>query len=147
MDTSLRISDVFTIFEINIRLFPSSHFCCNVLFFIEIKKPSNNILWPESNRETKTLIFKCRNCANNYEQADNFVVFKNEIKVAEPFSFHDVYADPTLPRIQRECKRCHFKEACYFQSASFLPDEPMTLYFVCANPTCGFQVQEEKSQS
>jgi DNA-directed RNA polymerase II subunit RPB9 len=105
---------------------------------------SNNILWPEADRESKTLLYKCRNCPYQ-ERADVTCVYKNEIKVAEPFHFHDVYADPALPRIQRECKKCHHKEACYFQSASIAWDEPMTLYYVCANPLCGFQTTDEKT--
>lgn len=57
----------------------------------------------------------------------------------------DVWADNSLPRLTKECRRCRHKEAVYFQSASFLTEDPMTLYFVCCNPNCGHQWVDESA--
>lgn len=130
---------------------------------------SNNMLYPKEDKIRKKLNYACRNCGHS-EPADNPRVYRNEILHSEEWVFiivhkvlcrwfdllcdyshivssrektvvfHDVAADPTLPRTNARCPKCEHKEAVVFQSAPTRANEAMVLYFVCVN--CGHRWKE-----
>ncbi|XP_060553038.1 DNA-directed RNA polymerase II subunit RPB9-like [Ruditapes philippinarum] len=109
--------------------------------FVGIKfcKECNNMLYPKEDKESRNLLYACRNC--DYQQiADNPCIYVNKIthEVDELTQIiGDVIADPTLPRTeQHPCPRCSHKESVFFQSHSTRALEGMRLYYVCTNPQC-----------
>lgn len=105
----------------------------NCLFF------SNNMLYPKEDKESRNLLYACRNC--DYQQiAENPCIYVNKIthEVDELTQIiGDVIADPTLPRTEdHPCPRCKHKEAVFFQSHSTRAEEGMRLYYVCTNSQC-----------
>ncbi|XP_045165556.1 DNA-directed RNA polymerase II subunit RPB9-like [Mercenaria mercenaria] len=109
--------------------------------FVGIKfcKECNNMLYPKEDKESRNLLYACRNC--DYQQiADNPCIYVNKIthEVDELTQIiGDVIADPTLPRTeQHPCPRCSHKESVFFQSHSTRAEEGMRLYYVCTNPQC-----------
>jgi DNA-directed RNA polymerase II subunit RPB9 len=86
------------------------------------------------------LYYACRNCAYR-ERAESAVVYEHHLKstkMDESGHFANLSSDPTLPRVTAACAKCNFDVAVYFQSQSRRADTKMTLYYVCANPTCGY---------
>ncbi|XP_068683030.1 DNA-directed RNA polymerase II subunit RPB9-like [Montipora capricornis] len=109
--------------------------------FVGIKfcQECNNMLYPKEDKESKVLLYACRNC--DYQQeADNSCIYVNKIthEVNELTQIvTDVIADPTLPRTDEHfCPKCHHKEAVFFQSQSSKADQ-MRLYYVCTAVNCG----------
>ncbi|XP_070578318.1 DNA-directed RNA polymerase II subunit RPB9-like [Ptychodera flava] len=109
--------------------------------FVGIKfcQECNNMLYPKEDKESKVLLYACRNC--DYQQeADNTCIYVNKIQheVDELTQIvADVIADPTLPRTEdHPCPRCGQREAVFFQSQSARAEEGMRLYYVCAAPNC-----------
>lgn len=109
--------------------------------FVGIKfcQECNNMLYPKEDKESKVLLYACRNC--DYQQeADNSCIYVNKIthEVNELTQIvTDVIADPTLPRTDEHfCPKCRHKEAVFFQSQSSKADQ-MRLYYVCTAVNCG----------
>ncbi|EEB05124.1 DNA-directed RNA polymerase II complex subunit Rpb9 [Schizosaccharomyces japonicus yFS275] len=98
----------------------------------------NNMLYPREDKVNRTLRLACRNCDYS-EVAAGSMVYRHELmnSTGETAGVtQDVASDPTLPRTEKECKRCHQSECVFFQSQSRRADTKMTLFFVCAY--CGF---------
>jgi len=109
--------------------------------FVGIKfcQECNNMLYPKEDKETRVLLYACRNC--DYKQiADNNCVYVNKIthdidELARVVS--DVIHDPTLPRTREHpCPQCGHKEAVFFQGQSRRAEEDMRLYYVCTDSKC-----------
>jgi len=89
--------------------------------FVGIKfcQECNNMLYPKEDKESRKLLYACRNC--DYQQeADNMCIYVNKIQhdVDELTQIiGDVIADPTLPRTEdHPCNKCGHREAVFFQS-------------------------------
>ncbi|KAI9278583.1 DNA-directed RNA polymerase II subunit RPB9 [Phascolomyces articulosus] len=99
----------------------------------------NNLLYPREDKANRRLLFACRNCQYE-EDADNLCVYRHEIIHAaseQTMIVSDLSADPTLPRTNVICEKCGSQEAVFFQSTSRRADAKMTLFYVCANRSCG----------
>ncbi|KAI4154526.1 MAG: hypothetical protein LQ340_001615 [Diploschistes diacapsis] len=97
----------------------------------------SNMLYPKEDRESNTLIFACRTCQFS-EPAPSSCVYRNTLSntVGETAGVtQDVGSDPTLPRSNKECPRCHELEAVFFQSQQRTSETGMQLFYVCCN--CG----------
>ncbi|XP_028409785.1 DNA-directed RNA polymerase II subunit RPB9-like [Dendronephthya gigantea] len=109
--------------------------------FVGIKfcQECNNMLYPKEDKDSKILLYACRNC-DYQERADNSCIYVNKImhEVNELTQIvADVIADPTLPRThEHQCPRCGYGEAVFFQSQSSKADQ-MKLYYVCTQVDCG----------
>mmetsp|Transcript_8711 Transcript_8711/g.12025 ORF Transcript_8711/g.12025 Transcript_8711/m.12025 type:complete len:116 (-) Transcript_8711:190-537(-) len=105
----------------------------------------NNMLYPKEDKQSKTLLFQCRNCGHK-ENASHPRISRNEILQSTDDQYtvivHDLASDPTLPRTNARCQKCGFRQAVYFQSLSSKAKESMTLYFVCCAPNCGHRWKE-----
>jgi len=109
--------------------------------FVGIKfcQECNNMLYPREDKETRVLLYACRNC--DYKQiADNNCVYVNKIthEVDELARIvPDVIHDPTLPRTKEHpCPQCSHKEAVFFQGQSRRAEDDMRLYYVCTDAKC-----------
>nr|CAG4641359.1 EOG090X0J86 [Eulimnadia texana] len=96
----------------------------------------NNMLYPKEDKESRVLMYACRNC--DYKQmADNNCVYVNKVmhEIDELTQIvADVISDPTLPRTEdHPCPKCSNREAVFFQSASRRAEDEMRLYYVCTN--------------
>ncbi|XP_075245592.1 DNA-directed RNA polymerase II subunit RPB9-like [Convolutriloba macropyga] len=102
----------------------------------------HNMLYPLENKETKQLMYSCRNCAYQV-LAENNCIYVNKIlhEVDELTQINpDVATDPTLPRSEdHQCpKKCSINgESVFFQAQSKRAEDEMRLYYVCCNPQCG----------
>uniref|UniRef100_A0A060T4U6 DNA-directed RNA polymerase subunit n=1 Tax=Blastobotrys adeninivorans TaxID=409370 RepID=A0A060T4U6_BLAAD len=97
----------------------------------------NNMLYPKEDRVNQRLLYSCRNC-DYVEIADNPKIFRNELQAAIGETAgvtQDIGSDPTLPRSDRECTKCHEKECVFFQSQQRRAETTMVLFFVCLS--CG----------
>ncbi|WAR20389.1 RPB9-like protein [Mya arenaria] len=102
---------------------------------------NNNMLYPKEDKESRNLLYACRNC--DYQQiAENPCIYVS-CKCKTMFYSEltqiigDVIADPTLPRTDdHPCPRCGHKESVFFQSHSTRAEEGMRLYYVCTNSQC-----------
>ncbi|KAK9460797.1 uncharacterized protein V1516DRAFT_677681 [Lipomyces oligophaga] len=95
----------------------------------------NNMLYPKVDEQNQRLLYACRNCSYR-ELASDARVYRNEIlaDVSETAGVTlDVASDPTLPRSNKECPRCHGKEAVFFQSQQRKAETNMVLFYVCTN--------------
>ncbi|XP_052537318.1 DNA-directed RNA polymerase II subunit RPB9 isoform X1 [Tympanuchus pallidicinctus] len=105
----------------------------------------NNMLYPKEDKESRVLLYACRNC--DYQQeADSSCIYVNKIthEVDELTQIiADVSQDPTLPRTEdHPCQKCGHKEAVFFQSHSARAEDAMRLYYVCTAPHCGHRWTE-----
>lgn len=85
------------------------------------------MLYPKEDVQTRQLRLACRNCDYS-ELAAGTLVFVNELqsRAGETAGVTtDVGADPTLPRSNKECPRCHAQEAVFFQSQARRADTKM----------------------
>ncbi|KAG4105018.1 hypothetical protein H8356DRAFT_1366122 [Neocallimastix lanati (nom. inval.)] len=92
----------------------------------------NNLLYPKEDRDTKQLLYACRNCEHQ-EEAKNQCVYRHAVKhtpIEETMVITDLSADPTYPRDNNH-------PSVYFQSRSRRADTSMRLYFACCNKECG----------
>ncbi|KAI9137110.1 DNA-directed RNA polymerase II subunit RPB9-like protein [Paraphysoderma sedebokerense] len=104
----------------------------------------NNMLYPKEDRGGRRLLYACRNCEHQ-EPAIQHCVFRREIlhlSSEQTLVTSDIASDPTLPRTERYCPNCNYKECAYFQSKSNSKDAKMTLYFICCNKSCGHRWTE-----
>lgn len=93
---------------------------------------SSNMLYPRENRETSTLMYRCRTC--NYEEvATSYCVFRNQLstQIMETAGVTtEVGSDPTLPRAKKHCTRCDGDESVFFQSQQRTADTKMVRWVV-----------------
>ncbi|WAR20422.1 RPB9-like protein [Mya arenaria] len=105
----------------------ASSWCC-------LNMARNNMLYPKEDKESRNLLYACRNC--DYQQiAENPCIYVS-CKCKTMFYSEltqiigDVIADPTLPRTDdHPCPRCGHKESVFFQSHSTRAEEGMRLYY------------------
>ncbi|ELT91235.1 hypothetical protein CAPTEDRAFT_195976 [Capitella teleta] len=106
---------------------------------IKFCQECNNMLYPKEDKDSRVLLYACRNCEYKQE-ADNPCIYVNKIQheVDELTQIiADVVADPTLPRTgDHPCPQCGHKEAVFFQSQSRRAEEGMRLYYVCSLANC-----------
>ena len=97
--------------------------------------PSNNMLYPREDKEDRKLLFACRNCPYT-EFASTPLVFKHQLitNIEETAGVTTgIGADPTLPRSDKECPKCHEHDVVFFQSQQKRAETTMILFFVCNN--------------
>jgi len=90
-------------------------------------------------KDRKELLYACRQCPY-FEKATNPCVYAHDLIVSTRESAgvtQDLGSDPTLPRANEECPKCHARENVYYQGQGKRTDTKMTLFFVCLNPHCG----------
>eukprot|EP00834_Sanchytrium_tribonematis_P003584 NODE_142_length_15935_cov_1.439126.p14 type:complete len:139 gc:universal NODE_142_length_15935_cov_1.439126:11538-11122(-) len=106
-----------------------------------------NLLYPEEDRESKTLNMKCKNC-DFVTIADNTLIYRNELTRDELKSGlklnDDIIYDCTLPRISKGCPDCEGTDAIYFSNRSTSRNADLRLTFVCCQ--CKSQYSEEDYQ-
>ncbi|ORY79940.1 DNA-directed RNA polymerase II complex subunit Rpb9 [Protomyces lactucae-debilis] len=105
-----------------------------------------NLLYPREDKENRRLIYACRNCEYS-EQAPESRIYRNELLSKEGETAgvtQDLGADPTLPRSDKECPRCHETKAVFFQSQQRKADTKMTLFYVCTG--CGIIFEDPEVQ-
>lgn len=93
----------------------------------------NNMLYPREDKDQQRLLFECRTCTYA-EEAGTPLVYRHELitNIGETAGVvQDIGSDPTLPRSDRECPRCHSHENVFFQSQQRRKDTSMVLFFVC----------------
>ena len=98
---------------------------------------SNDLLYPQEDRERKVLVLVCRNCGYQEDAPrSEWCVHRSEIRHSareRTVVLRDVRADPTLPCTRdARCPACQHNEAVFFSAPS---EEGMTLYFNCTK--CG----------
>jgi DNA-directed RNA polymerase II subunit RPB9 len=97
----------------------------------------SSMLYPQENRQTKTLQYACRLCEYNEPAADKPLIYRNDRKKEVKNILHTVPSaisdDPTLARSNRaNCVNCGHNEAVFFQSDVAQADS-LALIFVCCN--------------
>lgn len=95
----------------------------------------NNMLYPREDKDSRRLLFECRTCSY-VEEAASPLVYRHELitNIGETAGVvQDIGSDPTLPRSDRECPKCHGHENVFFQSQQRRGDTSMVLFFVCLN--------------
>jgi len=104
----------------------------------------NNMLYPKEDKETRVLLYACRNC--DYKQvADNNCIYVNKIthEVDEITQIvPELVCDPTLPRTDHQCPACGHREAVFFQAYSRRAEDEMRLYYVCTSSSCNHKWNE-----
>ncbi|KAL2312471.1 DNA-directed RNA polymerase II subunit RPB9 [Schizosaccharomyces pombe] len=101
------------------------------------------MLYPREDKVDRVLRLACRNCDYS-EIAATSKVYRHELQssnVENTTVSHDASTDPTLPRSDKECPRCHQHEAVFYQTHSRRGDTMMTLIYVCVH--CGFAFEEQ----
>jgi len=96
---------------------------------------SNDLLYPKEDRQSKRLIYFCRNCDYTIAASDNCVHRRNIFHSSSETTaiLHDVRTDPTLPHSKDvQCSLCDAREAVFFSQTT---TEGMSLYFQCVS--CG----------
>eukprot|EP01084_Bolivina_argentea_P134796 237648_1 len=102
----------------------------------------NNLMFPIEDKQDKSLMFKCKHCANQITVRENqkeYCVYQNYVNQDEETNIDavvnpDVIMDPALPRTRDViCEGCNNQEAVFFSAQSKNPDEAMSLVFVCTN--------------
>lgn len=76
----------------------------------------NNMLYPREDKENNRLLFECRTCSY-VEEAGSPLVYRHELitNIGETAGVvQDIGSDPTLPRSDRECPKCHSRENVFF---------------------------------
>ncbi|KAI4278914.1 MAG: hypothetical protein L6R38_005129 [Xanthoria sp. 2 TBL-2021] len=97
----------------------------------------SNMLAPKEDRINNKLMYCCRMCQYS-EEADSACIFRNNIYnvIGETAGVtQDVGSDPTLPRSNKRCPKCHEVEAVFFQSQQRSAETGMKLFYVCCS--CG----------
>jgi DNA-directed RNA polymerase II subunit RPB9 len=97
----------------------------------------SSMLYPQENRQSKTLQYACRLCEYNEPAADKPLIYRNDRKKEVKNILHTVPSaisdDPTLARSNRaNCVNCGHNEAVFFQSDVAQADS-LALIFVCCN--------------
>jgi DNA-directed RNA polymerase II subunit RPB9 len=114
-------------------------------FAIRFCEECHNMLYPKEDKTNKMLLYACRNC-DHQEESESSLVYRHElVQLSDERTqvFKDLASDPTLPRTKNvSCIQCRNDEAVFFQAHSGRSDQPMTLYFVCTNPQCGFRWED-----
>ncbi|CDO56551.1 similar to Saccharomyces cerevisiae YGL070C RPB9 RNA polymerase II subunit B12.6 [Geotrichum candidum] len=98
----------------------------------------NNMLYPHADNANHRLLYSCRNCDYS-EVAEDAMVYYHKLdrELSETAGVtNDVGEDPTLPRSNKECPKCHWKECVFFQSQQRRAQTSMVLFYVCLNPEC-----------
>lgn len=93
----------------------------------------NNMLYPKEDRVNQQLLYSCRNCMYT-EKAENPLIYRNELISAIGDTAgvtQDLASDPTLPRSNIECPKCHEHECVFFQSQQRRAETTMILFYVC----------------
>ncbi len=93
------------------------------------------MLYPREDKEDRKLLFACRNCPYT-EFASPPLVFKHQLitNIEETAGVTTgIGADPTLPRSDKECPKCHEHDVVFFQSQQKRAETTMILFFVCNN--------------
>lgn len=93
----------------------------------------NNMLYPREDREHMRLLFECRIC-DYLEHSESPLVYRHELisNIGETAGIvRDIGSDPTLPRSDKECPKCHAHNAVFFQSQQRRNDTSMVLFYVC----------------
>lgn len=87
-------------------------------------------------------MFECRIC-NYAEEAgrehDKSRVYRHELRAdltETAGTIKDLGTDPTLPRSNKECPKCHNYECVFFQSQQRTADTSMVLFYVCLSDDC-----------
>jgi len=91
------------------------------------------MLYPKEDKQANQLLFECRIC-NYVEHAATPLVYRHELitNYGETAGIvQDIGSDPTLPRSDKECPRCHSHENVFFQSQQRRADTSMVLFYVC----------------
>lgn len=101
----------------------------------------SSMLYPQENRQSKTLQYACRLCEYNEPSLDKPLIYRNDKKKEVKNILHTVPSaisdDPTLARSSRaNCGNCGHNEAVFFQSDVAQADS-LALIFVCCN--CDFK--------
>ncbi|KAH3670817.1 hypothetical protein WICMUC_004786 [Wickerhamomyces mucosus] len=95
----------------------------------------NNMLYPKEDKENMRLLYECRICSY-VEEAGSAKVYRHELvsDIGETAGIvNDLGLDPTLPRSDKECPKCHSHENVFFQSQQRRADTSMVLFYVCLN--------------
>lgn len=106
-----------------------------------------NLLYPQEDKESKTLNMRCRNC-DFLTVSESTLIYRNELKRDELKSGtklnDDIIYDCTLPRISKGCPDCESEDAIYFSNRSTSRNADLRLTFVCCQ--CKSQYSEEDYQ-
>ncbi|KAI8805320.1 hypothetical protein BJ742DRAFT_681184 [Cladochytrium replicatum] len=93
------------------------------------------MLYPKERKDERKLYYGCRNCDYEEEASDlNKCVYKQiftRSALDQTTALVDLAKDPTYPRANVECARCHSQEAIFFQSKNKKGDDSMKLFFAC----------------
>ncbi|CDK27900.1 unnamed protein product [Kuraishia capsulata CBS 1993] len=101
----------------------------------------NNMLYPKEDKENQRLLYSCRNC-DYTELAESAKVYRNELITnigATAGVVQDIGLDPTLPKSDKLCPFCKFRDCVFFQSQQRRRDTSMILFYVCLNCKKVFQ--------
>ncbi|KAF1752177.1 hypothetical protein GCK72_018731 [Caenorhabditis remanei] len=95
----------------------------------------NNMLYPREDKESRVLMYSCRNCEHR-EVAANPCIYVNKLvhEIDELTQIvADIIHDPTLPKTEEHpCSKCGKRKAVFFQAQTKKAEEEMRLYYVCA---------------
>uniref|UniRef100_A0A1I7T2N8 DNA-directed RNA polymerase subunit n=1 Tax=Caenorhabditis tropicalis TaxID=1561998 RepID=A0A1I7T2N8_9PELO len=96
----------------------------------------NNMLYPREDKESRVLMYSCRNCEHR-EVAANPCIYVNKLvhEIDELTQIvTDIVHDPTLPKTEEHpCPMCHKSKAVFFQAQTKKAEEEMRLYYVCSH--------------
>ena len=110
-------------------------------------KECGNLLYPDEDRESKTLNSRCRNC-DFVTIAESTLIYRNELQRDDLKSGtklnEDIVYDRTLPRIKKGCPDCKEQNAIFFSNRSTSKNADLRLTFVCSE--CKNQYSEEDFQ-
>lgn len=110
-----------------------------------------NLLYPEAG-EDREMKWRCNFCKNLTTYGGEELVYALHLKmrnsmVQENDLLAEFASDPTAQRdSQKECLQCHQKDVTCFVNPLGRPQEDMTLFFACANPTCRYVWKGEDIQ-
>ncbi|KPV72898.1 uncharacterized protein RHOBADRAFT_66880 [Rhodotorula graminis WP1] len=113
----------------------------------------SNLLYPKEDKVHHVLLYSCRNCQYQ-EETHNPCVYKHDLIVAAKETAgvtQDLDTDPTLPRSNIECPRCHNTESVFFGDQGRRAQTSMTLFYNCTQCHRTFQdpalTQRRKEQA
>lgn len=101
----------------------------------------NNLLYPEAD-EFRQMKWRCNSCKTLTVKEKEELVYSLNLKmrndtVQENDLIAEFASDPTAQRdSQKKCPRCGLKDVTCFVNPLGRPQEDMTLFFACANPSC-----------
>ncbi|GJN94736.1 hypothetical protein Rhopal_007828-T1 [Rhodotorula paludigena] len=108
---------------------------------ISFCKECSNLLYPREDKVHHVLLYSCRNCAYQ-EETHNPCVYKHDLIVAAKETAgvtQDLDTDPTLPRRNIECPKCHNTESVFFGDQGRRAQTSMTLFYNCTKCHRTFQ--------